>query len=403
MTIADVDLFPVEIPVREWPDPYGVAPYVSGGRISDAPESWSYERALAANDAATEAGEKLLVRLRTDSGTEGWGEMCISNPGPGDSTTDSDDEFGRRLLDAVVAPAVRGLEPWEVESFLSNFDTYPSAYYRDITPFVAAVETAMWDAWGKELGVPVHQLLGGTCTDRVPLAYCLGLRKVEASREAAQFAREAGFSTVKTKGSRYWKRDVERVKAMHEAVDGDLDFRVDPNQAWGFEDAVRFGARLEDEGIYLQFLEQPIRVDSFGTLGTLRDRLQTPIGINEDSYRAHRLDAAVRADAVDVAVLDLVAAGGILSLKKLAAVGAEAGISMAHHTNFDLGIKTAAKLHVVASTPAIDLPLDSVYYAYDDCVFETLLEYEDGALLVPDRPGLAGPVDMEMIEEFRVD
>jgi L-alanine-DL-glutamate epimerase-like enolase superfamily enzyme len=365
---------------------------VSGGRLSDLPESLSFEEALERNESATRSGRKLLVRLETDGDVTGWGEMKVPTM-----------RMGRTVIEELLEPELVGRNVWEVESFVDEFSGFSSMYYTDITSFLGGVEMAMWDAWGKHLGVPVHQLIGGKCADTVPVAFCLGLMSPDESREHARFAAEEGFSVLKTKGSRYWETDVERIVAMHEAADGRLDFRLDPNQLWSFEDAVRVGARLEDAGIYLQYLEQPVRVDSFGTLKRLRQRLKTPIAVNEDAYFQYSISQIAEEDAIDAAVIDVVPAGGILKFGKLAAVAGEAGISLSHHSNFDLGIKLAAKLHVTASNPAVNLPIDAVYYAYEDYLLEEPLEYGAGELTVPDRPGLAGTVDAEQIERYRLD
>jgi L-alanine-DL-glutamate epimerase-like enolase superfamily enzyme len=149
-------------------------------------------------------------------------------------------------------------------------------------------------------------------------------------------------------------------------------------------------------------MEQPIRVDSFGTLKSLRNRLRTPIAINEDAYFQRNLNQAASMDAIDAAVVDLVPARGILGLKRLAGIASEFGISLAHHSNFDLGIKNAAKLHTIATTPAFNMAIDSVYYAYEDHILENPLEIEDGRMTVPDEPGLAA-VDEAKVEEYRID
>lgn len=392
MEIVSIETIPVHVPVRERKDPCGVAPYVAGGRLTNLPRDLTFEEALEQNETATTGGHKLLIRLETDDGTVGWGEMKVPTM-----------SIGHTVIEELIEPVVVGRQIWEIESFIDEFRGFSSLYYADITSFLGGVEMAMWDAWGKHLGVPVHQLLGGKCIDRVSVAYCLGLLTPEESREYARFALENGFSVLKTKASRYWQADVERVIAMHDEVGGELEFRVDANQLWSFEDAVRFAAEIEDEGIYLQYLEQPIRVDSFGTYTRLRQRLQTPIAINEDAYFRHNLAQMTSEDAIDAAVIDVVPAGGLQELKKLAAVGAEAGISMTHSSNFDLGIKMAAKLHLAASTPTLNLPLDSIYYAYDDCVLETPLSYDSGSIAVPNRPGLAGPIDEDVVEQYRLD
>jgi L-alanine-DL-glutamate epimerase-like enolase superfamily enzyme len=193
------------------------------------------------------------------------------------------------------------------------------------------------------------------------------------------------------------------MKAMHDAVDGALEFRLDPNQGWTFEEAVRVGAMLKDAGIYLQYLEQPVRIDTYGTYAKLRSRLQTPIGVNEDTYFPRNLNQLIQADAIDVAVMDLVPSGGILRARELASVAADAGVSLSHHNGMDLGVKTAAVLQTVATTPAFNLAPDTVYYAWKDHIIEDPFDLKDGAMAVPDGPGLGVTVDRSKVEEYRID
>lgn len=391
MEITGIETIPVEVPVKRREDRYGIAPYVGGNRLRDLPDSLSFEEALETNQEATESGKKLLIKLETDEGITGWGEVKVPTM-----------RTGQVLVEELIEPEVVGRSVWEMEAVVDAFGSFSTMYYTDVTSYVGGVEMAMWDALGKHLGKPVHQLIGGKSRDSIPVAFCLGLLTPEESREYARFALEEGFSVLKTKASRYWRADVERVKAMHDEVDGQLEFRVDPNQLWSFEDAVRVGAKLEDAGIHLQYMEQPIRVDSFGTLKSLRNRLQTPIAINEDAYFLRNLSSAAALDAVDAAVVDLVPAQGILGLKRLAGIASDFGISLAHHSNFDLGIKNAAKLHTVASLPSFQLPIDTVYYAYEDYLLENPLEIENGRMKVPTEPGLAA-VDEDKVEQYRID
>ncbi|WP_313693487.1 mandelate racemase/muconate lactonizing enzyme family protein [Halorarum halobium] len=368
-TVADVEAIPVEMAVTSL-EAGGIAPYVG-------------------NASSVEEVERVLLRLTTESGIEGWGEI---RPSPSVESTVG-------VLEADVIPAAVGREVWEIESFVRSFEYE----YLDLNGYVAGVEMAMWDALGKHLDAPLHRLIGGKCADEVPIANTLGILDPEESRTYARRALEAGYDVLKTKAGRDWERDVERVVAMHEEVDGELEFRVDPNQGWRFEDAVRVGARLEDEGIYLQYLEQPIRIDSVGTYERLRNRLRTPVGINEDAYFPRHLSQLLSADAIDVAVVDLVPAGGVLALKGQAAVADEHGVSVAHHDGFDLGIKKAAVLHAVASTPAINLAVDTVYQAWDDHLLEEPLTVADGAMPVPEGPGLGVSVDEGKLERYRLD
>ncbi|MEA5386860.1 mandelate racemase/muconate lactonizing enzyme family protein [Haloarculaceae archaeon H-GB2-1] len=337
-----------------------------------------------------DTSDRIVVRLETDDGIEGWGEL---NPILSPESTKS-------VIENDIAEAVVGRDVWEVEAVLDEFSWVDP--YMANNPALGAVEMAMWDAYGKRLGEPVHRLLGGKCREEVPFAFCLGILDPERSRAKAREIREMGFTSIKTKGGRDWRQDVERIAAIHDEVGDEVDIRIDPNQNWSVEETVRAVSSLEDAGVRLEYIEQPIDVDKPGALKQLRSRLRTPIGANEDMYVPHNLSTLTDADAIDVGVVDMIPAGGLLALKKMAAIAEEKAVSLTHHNSFDFGIKTAAILHVVASTPAYDLPPDTTYYALTDRFIDDPFEFDDGALPVPDEPGLGVTVDREAVERNEV-
>ena len=371
MPVTDIEAIPVTVDVQPRDEGLGLAPYVSN------------------HDEVTEV-TRMLVRVDTDEGVTGWGEMLVGMKSA---------RVTKAVMEDVIAPELIGRKVSEIRPFVEEF-YYP---YVKVRPFLGAVETALWDALGKKLGAPVHELLGGKTRDEIPIAHCLGILGPAESRKYVRRAYDAGFRTLKTKAGHDWRTDVERLVAMHDEVDGDMEFRIDPNQGWTTEDAVRVAARLEDEGVFLQYLEQPVRIDSPGTYRSLRQRLRTPIAVNEDAYFPRNLYHLLKEDAIDVGVLDLVPAGGILRVREQAAVASAAGVSLSHHCGFDLGVKTAAVLHTVAATPAINLAPDSVYYGWDDYVVQSPLDATTGSIRVPDGPGLGVEVDWAKIEKYRVD
>ncbi|PSQ57732.1 N-acylamino acid racemase [Halobacteriales archaeon SW_7_71_33] len=368
MRITSVEATPVRVDIEPRTEPFGVAPYVAGYT--------TFEEIL-----------RLVVRIETEDGVVGWGETTVG-PEPTLATT---------AIEEVVAPAAVGRPVWQVESFLDSFD-YP---YVQIRPYVAGVEMAMWDALGKTKGLSLHQLLGGKRVDELSVAYCLGITDPEEAVAQARWARDQGFEVIKTKGGLDVNDDVERLVAMNEAVGHETEFRLDGNQTMSFGEAVETGARLEDEGVYLQYFEQPLRTDTVGGYARLRQRLRTPIGVNEDTYHEYNLFELVREDAIDAAVVDMVPVGGLLPTKKLMGVADAANLSVAHHASFDLGIKTAAVLHFVAASPVMDLPPDRVNYSLSDDVVEDRFEVSEGRMTVPEGPGLGVSVDREAVEELR--
>ncbi|RQH01418.1 mandelate racemase/muconate lactonizing enzyme family protein [Natrarchaeobius oligotrophus] len=383
MEITDVEAYAVNVDVVDVEDG-GIAPYVT-------------------NHGAVEDMDRILVRVDTDEGISGWGEMRVFLSPEVTITT----------IEKGIAPIVTGRSPFEVESLRRLL----FVEYTNVDMFFSAVEVACWDIVGKALEKPVYELLGGWTApgttsrrieqdyeyDRaVDVAYCVGILSPEESRVHARRALENGYGVLKTKAGRDWRSDVERIVAMHDEVDGRLDFRLDPNQGWRLDEAVRVGASLADAGIYLQYMEQPIRVDSHESLARLRERTCQPIGPNEDTYVAHNLRRLIEDGALDVAVVDMTPAGGITGIRQLAAIAEDAGIPLAHHCAFDLGIRTAAILHAVSGIPGFSLPPDSVYYAWEDDVIEDPFVVEDGAIDVPQQPGLGVTVDEEKLERYRI-
>ena len=388
MQITDVTAIPVEMPLKPIEEG-GCAPYVT-------------------NHNALTSKERVLVRVDTDEGVSGWGEV---RPLLSPTAT-------AEMIEDGVGDVVTGQSPFELEAFRRQV----FVEYANVDVYFAPVETACWDIVGKVLERPVYELLGGWTapmqTERkhkrhqdeyagdvapVDVAYCLGIFSPEESAKHAEHALDEGYGVLKTKAGRDWREDVDRIVAMHEATDGELEFRLDPNQGWTPDEAVRVGVSLADAGVYLQYMEQPIRVDNHESLAKLRERNPQPIAPNEDCYIPHNVRRLANAGAADVCVLDLTPAGGIAGLRQQVGIAEDVGLGVAHHCAFDLGVRTAAILHAVSGIPGFTHPPDSVYYGWEDDVVTEPFAVEDGAIPVPDGPGLGVEVDEEKVAEYRID
>jgi len=386
MQITDVTAIPINVPLEPIAAG-GIAPYRT-------------------NHSELHDVDRILVRVETDEGVTGWGEVrAFLSP-----------EATVSVIEDGVGPLVIGQSPYEVEKLRRQV----FVEYTNPNMFFAPVETACWDVVGKALDKPVYELLGGwTAPQQTSMknrehagadtsrdsseefAYCLGIFPPEESRTYAREALDRGYSVLKTKAGRDWETDVERIRAMDDEVDGDLEFRLDPNQGWTTEDALRVCARLSDSGVYLQYVEQPIRIDAHGSLEKLRARTTQPIAANEDTYPPRNLRQVIQAGAIDVAVVDLTPAGGISGIRQLAAIAEDAGVSLAHHCAFDLGIRTAAILHTVHGVPGFNLPSDTTYYGWEGDVIEDPFEIRNGSIDVPSGPGLGVSVDLDAVEVYR--
>ncbi|MWV40094.1 mandelate racemase/muconate lactonizing enzyme family protein [Natrialba sp. INN-245] len=384
MEITNIETHPVTMTLTKHDDG-GVGPYVTDVGV-------------------THDVNRMMIKVDTDVGISGWGEMRMFLSPKTTST----------IIEDGILPIVKGHSPFEVESLRRLL----FVEYTNVDMFFSAIEVACWDIVGKYLEEPIYKLLGGWTAPSqtnqhksgeiddekwVDVAYCVGIRSLEESREHARRALNQGYDVLKTKAGEDWNQDVERIIAMNDEVNGDLDFRLDPNQGWRPDEAVRVATKLADAGVYLQYLEQPIRVDCHDSLANLRERTPQPIGPNEDTYIDHNLRSLIEKGAIDVGVVDMTPRGGISGVRQIAAIAEDAGVPLTHHCAADLGVRTAAILHTVSGIPGFDLPPDTLYYSWEDDIIEEKLEVNNGAIKLPERPGLGITVDESKLRKYAID
>jgi L-alanine-DL-glutamate epimerase-like enolase superfamily enzyme len=326
--------------------------------------------------------EALLVGLETDKGIVGWGET------PDDwihkSFTGTPEET---LREQVLGRDPCNLEAWYAENTLGTY-------------LASAVEMAFWDIIGKAVPAPLFKLLGGAVRDKVELAACMGIRPYEEAKAIARQYLEQGFSTLKTKAGRAPEEDLEMVRGIRDGVGDQLKLRIDPNQ--GYAPEVAFPLARDLEKYHLEYFEQPMPLGLIGDAARLRRRTSTPLALNESVTTPEVVLQILQLHAADVLLPDTYQGGGILAVKKVAHLAEAAGVPCVFHCSHDLGLKTAAMLHVVASSPCFSLANDCTYYGLEDDIIATPHRIDKGFMPVPQGPGLGVEVDEEKIVRYRV-
>jgi glucarate dehydratase len=363
MKITDVDVWVVNLPL--------VNPFTS-----------SFE---------TKTGEtRTVVRIRTDTGVDGWGETMWGRP-------------VAAIVEALAADLI-GTSPFALESFHRKQHMVPFFHGYLGYAAIAALDVACWDAMGKATGQSVTDLLGGPVRDEVPITALVtradapgvgadGLPQALAEHTARVVA-EGGFDAVKLKGTRDVSGDVAILRAVRAALPR-VNLRVDPNAAWSVPDSVRAGIALEE--LDLEYLEDPcVGIEG---LSQVHAKVRIPLCTNMCVVRFEEFAPAIRLNAVDVIHGDVYKWGGIAATKALAAHCETFGLGMNLHSGGELGIATAAHLAVVSSTPVLSRAIDSMYYLHADDIIEPL-HLEAGRLRVPTGPGLGVNVDEEKLRYF---
>lgn len=332
--------------------------------------------------------DRLFIELKTDDGHSGWGEAELTLPAE-----------AVRALYRDISNVVIGLDPRQINRVRSVFAQTTLKKYLNEQVFLCPIEMACWDILGKSVDLPLHMLLGGRRRDRVPVAFPIGILGIDQLLEVARGAFDRGFKLFKLKGDVDFRKDIKRARALTEGLPA-AEFRIDPNQAWSFPDCVRFAEACR--GTNIEYLEQPVRVQSLAEMARLRQRCAIPIALNDDCYGQWTLDAIVHAGAADVAIVDMEPLGGIAGLVRAAHFAETANLALAHHTGFDYGIKTAAVAHVTATMPAFRMAMDCAYMSQDDDVISPRLAIENGELVVPDGPGLGVTIVPEKFDAYRI-
>jgi L-alanine-DL-glutamate epimerase-like enolase superfamily enzyme len=359
MKVTNIRTWRVEVPQR-----YPIAPYQS--RYS-----------------ARSTTESILVRVETDDGLLGWGET----PQRWYEKTPFDGGEGPRLLDRL-----RGWDPFDVERLYLEGDL------GDVF-LQSAVEMAFWDLMGKAAGRPVYQLLGGAVRQKdIELAACMGIQPYLRAGEIARLYADMGFSTLKTKAGRNAAEDIEMVRGVRDEVGDRLKLRIDPNMGYSPEVALELAKDLEPYG--LEYLEQPVPQDALGAAAEIRKRSTTPVGLNESVTTLDAVLRIIQEEAADVILPDTYQCGGILGVKKAAALAEAAGIPCVMHCAHDLGPKTAAMLHIAVSSPGFILANDCTYYGLEDDVIAQPFRIERGRMRVPEGPGLGIEVERGKVERY---
>jgi glucarate dehydratase len=324
---------------------------------------------------------RTVVRVTTEDGAVGLGE-----------STSPDDaaallgELGQRFV---------GRDTDEVRGELGRIAPPSPEHRGDAKVLVhnplAGVEIALWDVAARERNAPLHELLGGRCRDSVEFseyfAYRPGLEETPAEVAAfcARMAEEHGSSVFEGKVAVHpVEQDVGLVRDIRAAIGPEAVLRLDANMGWRLETARRALALIEPYDV--ANVEEP--VGSFAELADLRRTTPIPF-----SSHIPDVELAASLGVPDTLVVGLGFHGGIAGTRAFIAACEREGVDFWFYSG-DLGIATAAYLHIVAVTPHIDKPSQSLLrWTTDDVVSRGPFSPEQGAVSVPTGPGLGVELD----------
>ncbi len=332
-------------------------------------------------------GNHVFIKVLTDEHLHGIGEAYRVGP---DHAVEQTVHY---LKDWLI-----GEDPTRIEHLwriMYNGSRFPGGSM--LNAAISGIELALWDVKGKAHGVPVYQLIGGRCRDRIRLYHAIGGDTPQAAAEDALRVVKQGFTGVKMSPQpsghykmpwgKVLKETAAKMEAVRRAVGDDVDIALDPHaqifepiRAWELAEAVKPYRPM--------FYEEPLRPENVSAMGKLREKCDIPIATGEMLYTKYQFRDVLAMGAADILQPDLLICGGLMEAKKIAAMAEAEYLTVAPHNPMG-PVSTAVCGHFCISTPnfaILEYRIDSSGPARD--LLLQPFKMVDGYLEVPDTPGL---------------
>lgn len=335
-----------------------------------------------------------FVEVRTDEGLTGIGEASLE--GREKTVAAAVDELARLMI---------GEPPDPIEHHWQRLHRH--GFWRGgvvLTSAISGIEQALWDIKGKKLGVPVYELLGGPTRQRVrAYTHLHGATPEEAAANAVALV-EQGFTGLKLgpgrvspdRDARALIRDFARkLERVRQAIGPDIALMVDNHGQFTPDQAIALMRAIAPYD--LLFYEEPVPPDDITPLERVaQERDGMPLATGERLFTKWGYRDLLERQLVDIVQPDICHAGGILELRKIAALAETYYVKVAPH-NPNGPVATAASVHLAASIPNFLILEVALSQPYRDQAQAVGLTIKDGWIELPTRPGLGVELDYDVI------
>ncbi|GCE47136.1 o-succinylbenzoate synthase [Thermosporothrix hazakensis] len=297
---------------------------------------------------------------------------------------------------------LQGREPLSALSTLYNL--LDSVKLPSATVF--GLEVALLDLVSKMRGVPLYsQLLhdSGKGKSAIPVNAVIGASGIDETVQAARMAVQRGFRCLKLKVANGLSEEDEiaRIAAVRQAVGSDVGLRLDANEHWDFERAVRVLNACASYDI--QYVEQPFRAYDLDSMYRLRQEVAIPVAADEAVYNLENARRIVAWEAADILIIKPQMTGGLYMSRQIIHEATRHNVQCVVTDAMESGIGVVATLHLAAASPEVTLPcgLATLDLLADDLLLEAL-PVEQGSMTVPAGPGLGMSLDQDALKKYAV-
>lgn len=331
----------------------------------------------------------VILKIVSESGATGWGEAAPWSVFSGTA------EANAAAIDVYLRPLLIGRRASDVTRIMDEASHIIVGHGEA----KAAMEMALYDLWGKTVGLSTASLLGGVYRDKIPLSVSIANPDFEADLEFLEERLSEGVRLFKVKtGFLTHREDLARLDAIKARIPEDAEIRIDYNQGLEPYGAV---SKLRDmESFSPGFIEQPVKRDQRAAMGELSRLIATPILADESVFTPTEAIDLVTARYASAVSIKMMKAGGLTASRSIATITGAAGIPAYGGTMYEAGVALTAGIHLVASTPNISLGAEfyTSSYVIGVEILKNPVKLEDGFSHLPVGPGLAVEIDEEALK-----
>ncbi len=329
----------------------------------------------------------IFVRIETDKGIVGWGEAV-----PDQNVTGETWESTYQIIKHELAPLIINEDPFAIDRIHQKFNHkingVPSAK--------AALDIAIYDLMGKITGQPVYQLIGGKAHEELQVPRVISIKDPQEMAEDARSFVAAGFRNIKMKVGTNADTDIERIKAVRNAIGNTIQLRVDANQGWNRIEALKVIRETTD--CHVDWYEQPVKAHDIRALKEIRSVVNNKVMIDEGVHNIYDLVNVIEMRAADMLNIKLMKSGGIYPALALASLAEAADMPCQVGSMVESAIGTMAGAHLAMSKNIIQTNemVGPLMFIKD----VAKVHYNGDVIQFSNKPGLGIEVDEAYVNEI---
>ena len=320
----------------------------------------------------------ILVRVTLDNGMEGYGEASPTAV----ITGDTKGSIAEAILQ-FIRPKLIGKE---IEDMDGNQKILHSCLLHNMSA-KAAVDMALYDLFAKRINLPLYQLLGGN-KNILETDLTISVNPIGQMLKDSMEAVEKGYRILKIKMGKDGLTDIMRIAAIRKAVGESVKLRVDANQGWTSKQAVQIISKMEDMGLQIELVEQPVPANDLTGLKMVTNQVYTNILADESVFNFHDAIHVIQEKAADYINIKLMKTGGIYKALHVCGAAEEFGISCMMGCMLESKIAVGAAAHFAAGKAVVTMvDLDGPSLCESDPYIGGP-EFEGQKIVMPSEAGL---------------